>query len=410
MFTKKMKDQIKKSGTLLASIGTLGGFIADVLTPLGPFTKWIFIIFIILTIALFIFYLKNRSFGKKYLPISLIFSTIFGFLFLINGDSKSGVLGDNIDGISSMQKSLFNLQESVDRIENKIDVVSDKLDLGFDKIEELIKLNNPIENPTSPKDHMVNAYLYMSSGLLKKSQFSFEEYFRLTNDFKVDVLLDYSEVFESNNGFISLKKQLSLFPINDVTRLISLVKNSLDKKELIIKLLNDSLNEPNLVKWFILTYDENPFGSSVFCKPNCGVDALGNSIQTHNIFYNSGFLDYAHFMFTAHVSLGYNCENVHHYFFNNLKARDLILTNNYTKQPFYTTVIDWKALPLNARITEMNDYLIDSKYIDDPVYPFKYENNYFPQDQYPWSNIENQKKADDLEKLYLLKWEEGWFR
>jgi len=369
-----MKEQIKKSGTLLASIGTLGGFIADVLTPLGPFTKWIFIIFIILTIALFIFYLKNRSFGKKYLPISLIFSTIFGFLFLINGDSKSGVLGDNIDGISSMQKSLFNLQESVDRIENKIDVVSDKLDLGFDKIEELIKLNNPIENPTSPKDHMVNAYLYMSSGLLKKSQFSFEEYFRLTNDFKVDV------------------------------------KNSLDKKELIIKLLNDSLNEPNLVKWFILTYDENPFGSSVFCKPNCGVDALGNSIQTHNIFYNSGFLDYAHFMFTAHVSLGYNCENVHHYFFNNLKARDLILTNNYTKQPFYTTVIDWKALPLNARITEMNDYLIDSKYIDDPVYPFKYENNYFPQDQYPWSNIENQKKADDLEKLYLLKWEEGWFR
>lgn len=403
-----MKDQIKKSGTLLASIGTLGGFIADVLTPLGPFTKWIFIIFIILTIILFIFYFKNRSLGKKYFPISLILSTIFGFLFLINGDSKSGVLGDNIDGISNMQNSLFNLQESVDRIENKIDVVSDKLDLGFDKIEELIKLNNPIENPSTPKDFIVNAYLFKSSGLLKKSQFSFEEYFRLTNDFKVDVLLDYCEVFESNNGFISLKKQLSLFPINDVTRLVSLVKNSLDKKELFIKLLNDSLNEPNLVKWFILTYDENPWLSSVFCKPNCGV--YNNSIQTHHYFYNSGFLDYAHFMFTAHVSLGYNCENVHHYFFNNLNARNSILTNSYTKQPFYNTVIDWKAFHPGSRIKELNDFLIDSKYIDDPVYPFKYENHYFPQDQYPWSNKENQKKADDLEKLYLLKWEEGWFR
>ena len=398
-----MKEQIKKSGSLLATISAAGGFIADVLTPLGPFTQWLFFIFIVLTIIFYISYVKKKSSGVKFFPASLILTVLFGVLFLVNGGSKKGILGDNIDSISSLQNSLFNLQESVDRIEEKID-------LGFDKIENLIKLNNPIENPTSPKDHIVNAYLYMSSGLLKKSQFSFEEYFRLTNDFKVDVLLDYSEVFESNNGFISLKKQLSLFPINDVTRLISLVKNSLDKKELIIKLLNDSLNEPNLVKWFILTYDENPFGSSVFCKPNCGVDALGNSIQTHNIFYNSGFLDYAHFMFTSHLSLGYNCENVHHYFFNNLKARDLILTNNYTKQPFYTTVIDWKALPPNVRITEMNDFLIDSKYIDDPVYPFKFENHYFPQDQYPWSNIKNQKKAHDLEKLYLLKREEGWFR
>ena len=398
-----MKEQIKKSGSLLATISAAGGFIADVLTPLGPFTQWLFFVFIVLTIIFYISYVKKKSSGVKFFPASLILTVLFGVLFLVNGGSKKGILGDNIDSISSFQNSLFNLQESVDRIEVKID-------LGFDKIENLIKLNNPIENPTSPKDHIVNAYLYMSSGLLKKSQFSFEEYFRLTNDFKVDVLLDYSEVFESNNGFISLKKQLSLFPINDVTRLISLVKNSLDKKELIIKLLNDSLNEPNLVKWFILTYDENPFVSSVFCKPNCGVDALGNSIQTHNYFYNSGFLDYAHFMFTSHVSLGYNCENVHHYFFNNLKARDLILTNNYTKQPFYATVIDWKALPPNVRITEMNDFLIDSKYINDSVYPFKFENHYFPQDQYPWSNIKNQKKAHDLEKLYLLKREEGWFR
>ena len=398
-----MKEQIKKSGSLLATISAAGGFIADVLTPLGPFTQWLFFVFIVLTIIFYISYVKKKSSGVKFFPASLILTVLFGVLFLVNGGSKKGILGDNIDSISSLQNSLFNLQESVDRIEVKID-------LGFDKIENLIKLNNPIENPTSPKDHIVNAYLYMSSGLLKKSQFSFEEYFRLANDFKVDVLLDYSEVFESNNGFVSLKKQLSLFPINDVTRLISLVKNSLDKKELIIKLLNDSLNEPNLVKWFILTYDENPFVSSVFYKPNCGVDALGNSIQTHNYFYNSGFLDYAHFMFTSHVSLGYNCENVHHYFFNNLKARDLILTNNYTKQPFYATVIDWKALPPNVRITEMNDFLIDSKYINDSVYPFKFENHYFPQDQYPWSNIKNQKKAHDLEKLYLLKREEGWFR
>ena len=49
-----MKDQIKKSGTLLTSIGAVGGFISDVLTPLGPFTKWLFIIFCIVTIIVLI--------------------------------------------------------------------------------------------------------------------------------------------------------------------------------------------------------------------------------------------------------------------------------------------------------------------------------------------------------------------
>ena len=377
-----MKDQIKQSGTLLASIGTLGGFIADVLTPLGPFTKWIFIIFIVLTIFLFITYLKNRSFGKKYFPVSLILSTIFGFLFLINGDSKSGVLGDNIDGISSMQNSLFNLQESVDRIEDKIDVVNDKLELGFDKIEELINSNNPIENPSTANDHIVNAYLYKSTGMLQKSQFSFEEYLRISNNFKIDILLDYCEVFESNNGFMALKKQISFLPKNDVTRVISLIKNSIDKKELVMSLFNDTINDPDLVKWAILMSWQADY-------------TLGWLESSH-------FFEYGYYMFTSHVSLGYYCENIQHYFFNNSKAHELILTNTYEKKPLYFNQIDWKRYYPDLHINQKRD---DGK-------PWEYSNPFFPHDywMYKWSTKEYQIEADELEKLYLEKREEGWFR
>ena len=42
--------------------------------------------------------------------------------------------------------------------------------------------------------------------------------------------------------------------------------------------------------------------------------------------------------------------------------------------------------------------------------PWKYSNSIFPQDQYEWSTIEFQNKADELEKLYLEKREDGWFR
>ena len=140
-----MKQEIKNSAAALGSVGTIGGFIADVLTPLGPFTKWLFIIFCILTFSLFI--IRNKNIGKKYLTSSLIMSLIFGSLYFINGDSEKGVLSDNIDGISKIQSSLFNLQKSVDRVENKVDIIDNKIDLGFEKIEELIKSNNPINNP-----------------------------------------------------------------------------------------------------------------------------------------------------------------------------------------------------------------------------------------------------------------------
>ena len=37
-----MKDQFKQSVKFITPIGVLGGFIADVVTPLGPAIKWLF--------------------------------------------------------------------------------------------------------------------------------------------------------------------------------------------------------------------------------------------------------------------------------------------------------------------------------------------------------------------------------
>ena len=371
-----MKEEIKKSATTLGSIGAIGGFIADVLTPLGPFTKWLFIVFSILTILFFVFRMKDI--GKKYLPLSFILSLVFGSLFLFNGESKNGFLGDNIDEISSFQTSLFDLKETVNRVEGKVDKIDEKIDLGFEKIEELIKSNNPIENPTSAKDHIVNAYLFKTSGMLKKSEYSFDEYFRLTNDFKVDVLLDYCEVYESNNGFVSLKSQLSLFPSNDVTRVVSLLKTSIDNEKLVNLLLNDTLNNPELIKWAILSTWE---------------------MESVSWITSSHWFEYGHYMFTSHLELGYYCENVHQYFFNNSKAHELILTNSWAKKPLYFTVIDWMDLYPDHKNSES----LDGE-------PWTYANPMFPQDQYEWSTVELKNKADELEKLYQKKRDEGWFR
>jgi len=379
-----MKDQIKKSGTLLASIGTIGGFISDVLTPLGPFTKWIFIIFCIVTIILLIGYFRNISFGKKYLPHSLILTIVFGSLFLINGGSKNGILGDNIDGISSMQRSLFSIQETVERVEGKVDIIDQKLDLGFEKIAELIQSNNPIENPNTAKDFIVNAYLYKSSGLLNKSQISFEEYFRLSEQYKIDILLDYCDVFESNNGFVALKSRLELFPKNEITKVVKLIRTSINEQEVYLQLINTDIElDEKLIKWAVLTL---------------GADVIP-SLEP----FSANNFEYMYYNFKFHLDIGYNCEEVYHYFFNNLKAKDLINTNPLTKKPFYFHLVDYLSL---------SGYNI-------------YYNAYYPKDgisgQYhtevntapaksAWYSEEYKNMAIELDSLYLSKREEGWFR
>ena len=104
-----MKQEIKRYASTLAPLSTLGAFVADVLTPLGPFTKWLFIIFGLLSLINGILYFRNIDLGKKYFAPTVILTIIFGVLFFFNGDTKSGVLGDNIDSISSIQESLFNI-------------------------------------------------------------------------------------------------------------------------------------------------------------------------------------------------------------------------------------------------------------------------------------------------------------
>jgi hypothetical protein len=376
-----MKERIQQSVKILAPIGTLGGFISDVLTPLGPVTKWLFFCSLFISILFLIFYVLNKKkLAQKYLPSSIILALVFGVFFLLNNNTEKGILGDNTESIANLQKSLFNIQETVDRVEDKVDIIDQKLDLGFDKIEDLIKSNNPIENPITAKDFIVNAYLYQSSGLLKKSQISFEEYFRLSEDYKIDVLLDYCDVFESNNGFMALKSQLEILPTNDVTKIVKMIRTSIDKRELYLKLINTNIQiDDKLIKWSVLTL---------------GDADLANSLGSFYDFDSPFYFEWLYNSFMFHLNLGYNCEEVNHYFFNNSKAKDLINTNSFTKKPLYFFYVDY--LSLNQK--------------NNLYYPNDGSSGQWDEAKSSWYSEEYKKMAIEMDSLYKSKREEGWFR
>ena len=147
-----MKTQIKESSKFLVPIGAVGGFIADVLTPLGPVTKWLFLGSLIISFLLLIFFFLNRklehSRTKKFLPASAILTFIFGIFLLFNNNTEKGFLGDNTEIVSNLQNSLFNIEKSIDEINEK---QTDILD-NIQDIKDIFSGDSELKNMSNSED------------------------------------------------------------------------------------------------------------------------------------------------------------------------------------------------------------------------------------------------------------------
>ncbi len=130
-------------------------------------------------------------------------------------DDDKGLLASNIPAIQSFQESMNIVSEKLNVIDEKIDKVGNNIEEGFESMEEnfenienLIKANNPIDNPTTASDFVVNAYLFLASGDERRSLKSFEDYLKLTEAEKLDVYKDYYSVCLSVNGKAEAKIKL----------------------------------------------------------------------------------------------------------------------------------------------------------------------------------------------------------
>lgn len=195
------QTEFKKIAQITGAIGTIGGFIADVLTPLAPFSKILSITFFSFGVLLLIFIKNDKvKFATK---INSVSSLLVGVIFLglsMASDDDKGLLAAHVPAIQGLQESLNIVSEKLDIIDEKVESGFESMESNFDNLESLIKANNPIDNPSSASDFIVNAYLFMQSGNEKKSLNSFEEFLKLTEVEKIDVYQDYYSVCVSVEG------------------------------------------------------------------------------------------------------------------------------------------------------------------------------------------------------------------
>jgi glucan phosphoethanolaminetransferase (alkaline phosphatase superfamily) len=116
-------NQLKKTPLIPAVIGIFG-FISDLLTPLAPFSIYLFFISTFVLIILISIMLVKKHYQERIAPVLTIFLTLSllsGVLFSLqqntNIESKEyGVLASQIPALKSLQSSLGVIQDEVSLI------------------------------------------------------------------------------------------------------------------------------------------------------------------------------------------------------------------------------------------------------------------------------------------------------
>ena len=268
-----------------------------------------------------------------------------------NFEEKIETVVDNIEQpISSpiLEKETEKLDEVItklDDVDEKLETIDTKISEGFDDLSDLIKSSNHLENPTSAKDFIVNAYIYKNRGELLESQKSFEEYFRISKKYEIDVMLDYSKVLEKNQGYSALKmfyKQLEQLEDESVI-VAEMLSTSNGDLDLLEQLWNKNLNTP-IYKWALLTLRVG----TVF---EMGQNGQSMELQKKLITQSLEF----------HKELGCDFKNIQQYFLNSSSAKDLVFSNSINKSPGYynwavPVYLDQKGLLLKTELTKLGCY------------------------------------------------------
>jgi hypothetical protein len=210
-------------------IGTVGGFLADVIAPLGNFAPWIMLLSLIITlVALFSFLGVHRRQGAMawespvagILVIAGASTIIFGgWSAVFAAGPERGYLAENVEPIGDLQAQLLNLQEDVTEIKEttgetatQVVVVATAQAQGFADIQSAFAAlqmgeGTIVENPSTPQEWYSNARLYQLRGDTANAITSYEGYFQFNLEF-VDPLQEYTALLKATEGIARTRQMI----------------------------------------------------------------------------------------------------------------------------------------------------------------------------------------------------------
>ena len=151
--------------------------------------------------------------------------------------------------------AIFFSQKKTEHQTKKIEENVTKVYNRFDQIEGALKTANPIANPKTANDFILNAYLFKNAGETEKSIEMFEKYFHLTKNNKFDLYNDYYQLLKANFTPIFAAKSIENLPDQNMAKAVIYI-NELYGMEAITKINQLKISEYFKKYLFVLKSSE----------------------------------------------------------------------------------------------------------------------------------------------------------
>jgi hypothetical protein len=205
------------------------------------------------------------------------------------------------------QKSTSESTKNIETTTNKIDKNVEKVFDRFDQLESALKSANPIANPKTANDFIINAYIFKNAGETNKAISMFESYFKLTDNIKFDLYLDYYEALKTQFSTDVAQSKLNTLKPKDMANAVICMTELFGNKSM------NKIKKSNLTEEFknYLVLTKATEISSEYSGPKL----------------YSFYID----MINKRMSLGGDFEKIGSLFFNRTRAGEILKNYSWDK-------------------------------------------------------------------------------
>ena len=250
MKPNQLRNVIGRTAGPLGAIGAVGGFVSDVLAPLGSIATWVAILSFLIflgTLAAFIGARRRPGLepGETLMPAVMVLAAgstiIFGIwsVVIANGP-ENGYLAENVEPIAQIQASLLNIEEDIAEIQETTEETAENVEAiatvqsdiqettedtaddveaiataqaqGFADIQaafaSLQASQTLVENPETPQEWYSNARIYQLRGDTANAIAAYEGYFDFGLEY-VDPYLEYTSLLKATEGVARTRQMMS---------------------------------------------------------------------------------------------------------------------------------------------------------------------------------------------------------
>ncbi|HZQ10471.1 MAG TPA: hypothetical protein VFD70_28085 [Anaerolineae bacterium] len=232
-----LRKAFSQAARPIAIIGAVGGFIGDIIQPLGNFAVWIAALSLVgAVVALVWLIVLRRRAGEEVWDTlaagllvlcvgSFVVFTAWSIIFAVG--PERGYLATNVEPIGQLQAQLLGLQKDVTEIKQTTQVTATKVaeqsDVqsvaataqakGFADLQAqfaTLQQGSIVANPTTPQEWYSNARLYQLKGDTANALKAYEGYFQYNLEF-VDPYIEYSDLLKATDGIARAREKMDAY-------------------------------------------------------------------------------------------------------------------------------------------------------------------------------------------------------